>query len=54
MLAVCKVQEGEGGIAVEERDPRDPGPGEIMIKVAVAGYIMSFQQMAVMRFAVLL
>ena len=37
MLAVCKVQEGEGGIAVEERDPRDPGPGEIMIKVAAAG-----------------
>lgn len=37
MLAVCKVQEGEGGIAVEERDPRDPGPGEILIKVAAAG-----------------
>ena len=37
MFAVCKVQEGEGGIAVEERYPRDPGPGEIMIKVAAAG-----------------
>jgi threonine 3-dehydrogenase len=37
MLAVCKVREGEGGIAVEERDPRDPNPGEIMIKVAAAG-----------------
>jgi len=37
MLAVCKVQEGEGGIAVEERDPRNPGPGEILIKVAAAG-----------------
>jgi len=37
MLAVCKVREGEGGIAVEEREPRDPGPGEILMKVAAAG-----------------
>lgn len=37
MLAVCKVKEGEGGLAVEEREPREPDPGEILIKVAAAG-----------------
>jgi threonine 3-dehydrogenase len=37
MLAVCKVAEGEGGIAVCEREPRDPGPGEIRLKVSAAG-----------------
>lgn len=37
MLAVCKVEAGRGGIAVLEREPRDPGPGEIRIKVAAAG-----------------
>lgn len=37
MLAVCKVEPVRGGIAVLEREPRDPGPGEIRIKVAAAG-----------------
>jgi len=37
MLAVCKVKEGEGGIAIEDREPRDPEAGEILIKVAAAG-----------------
>ena len=37
MLTVCKVAEGEGGIAVLEGEPREPGPGEVMIKVTAAG-----------------
>lgn len=37
MLAVCKVAPGEGGIEVCEREPTDPGPGEIRLKVAAAG-----------------
>ena len=37
MLTVCKVAEGEGGIAVLEGEPREPGPGEVMIKVSAAG-----------------
>jgi len=37
MLAVCKVAPGEGNIEVCEREPTDPGPGEIRIKVAAAG-----------------
>jgi threonine 3-dehydrogenase len=37
MLAVCKTEPGRGGIAVCEREPRDPGPGEVRIKVAAAG-----------------
>jgi threonine 3-dehydrogenase len=37
MLTVCKVREGEGGIEVREIEPRDPGPGEVRIKVSAAG-----------------
>jgi threonine 3-dehydrogenase len=37
MLAVCKVAEGEGGIEVRETEPRDPGPGEVRLKVSAAG-----------------
>jgi len=37
MLAVCKVAPREGGIEVCEREPTDPGPGEIRLKVAAAG-----------------
>ncbi len=37
MLTVCKVAEGEGGIAVLEGEPREPGPGEVMIEVTAAG-----------------
>ena len=37
MLAVCKISEGVGGIAVEEREPRDPEAKEILVKVAAAG-----------------
>jgi threonine 3-dehydrogenase len=37
MLAVCKVAEGEGGIEILEKDPTEPGPGEIRIKVSAAG-----------------
>ena len=37
MLAVCKVAEGEGGIEVLVKDPTEPGPGEIRIKVSAAG-----------------
>ena len=37
MLAVCKVQPGEGGIEVCERESRDPTSGEILVKVVAAG-----------------
>lgn len=37
MLALCKVEAAEGGIALREREPRDPRVGEIRIKVAAAG-----------------
>lgn len=37
MLAVCKVEAVRGGIAVLEREPRTPGPGEIRIRVGAAG-----------------
>lgn len=37
MLALCKVEAAEGGIAVRDWEPRDPGPGEIRLKVAAAG-----------------
>jgi threonine 3-dehydrogenase len=37
MLAVCKVEPGEDGIEICRREPRDPGPGEIRLKVAAAG-----------------
>ena len=37
MLAVCKATEGEGGIDILEKDPTEPGPGEIRVKVSAAG-----------------
>ena len=37
MLTVCKLEPVEGGIGVREGEPRPPGPGEILIKVAAAG-----------------
>jgi threonine 3-dehydrogenase len=37
MLALCKIEAAEGGIALREWAPRDPGPGEIRLKVAAAG-----------------
>jgi len=37
MLALCKVEANEGGIALRETAARDPGPDEIRIKVAAAG-----------------
>ena len=37
MLAVCKVKKGEGGLEICERDPIEPGPGEIRLKVLAAG-----------------
>ena len=36
MLAVFKVAEGEGGIEIRETEPRDPGPGEVRLKVSAA------------------
>ena len=37
MRALCKVEPKEGGIALRDVTPRDPGAGEIRIKVAAAG-----------------
>ena len=37
MLALCKTEARPGGIALREREPRDPGPGEIRVAVAAAG-----------------
>jgi threonine 3-dehydrogenase len=37
MLALCKVEAKEGGIALREWTPRDPGTDEIRLKVAAAG-----------------
>lgn len=37
MRALCKVQAGEDGIALREIAARDPGPGEIRVRVAAAG-----------------
>lgn len=37
MRALCKVQASEDGIALREVDVRDPGLGEIRLKVAAAG-----------------
>ncbi len=37
MLALCKVERGANGLAVLERAPRDPGEGEIQLKVHAAG-----------------
>jgi threonine 3-dehydrogenase len=37
MLALAKVHAGVNGLAVVRKAPRDPGPGEIQLKVSVAG-----------------
>lgn len=37
MLALCKVEATQGGIAVRDWEPRDPDAGEIRLKVAAAG-----------------
>ena len=37
MLALCKIEAGENGIALRRREPRDAGPGEIRLKVGAAG-----------------
>ena len=37
MRAVCKVEPGEGGIEICERDVPEPGPGEIRLRVGAAG-----------------
>ena len=37
MLTVSKVQRGANGLAIVEKAPREPGEGEILLRVAVAG-----------------
>lgn len=37
MLALCKVERGTNGLAVLEKDPREPDEGEIQLKVHAAG-----------------
>ncbi len=37
MLALCKTEATRGGLAVREWEPRDPGPGEVRLKVGAAG-----------------
>lgn len=37
MLAVCKVSEGLGGIEVRECESKEPGVGEVRLKVSAAG-----------------
>ena len=37
MLALCKIEEGPGGVAVRSVEPRDAGPGEIRLKLGAAG-----------------
>ncbi|NLY26509.1 MAG: alcohol dehydrogenase catalytic domain-containing protein [Alcaligenaceae bacterium] len=37
MLTVSKVAAGSGGLAIRHAEPREPGPGEIMLKVHAAG-----------------
>lgn len=37
MLALCKVNRGVNGLAVQDRAPREPDAGEIQIKVHAAG-----------------
>ena len=37
MLALCKTEAGQNGIALREREPRDAGPGEIRLRVGAAG-----------------
>ena len=37
MKTLSKVQRGIGGLAVVEKAPREPGPGEMLVKVSAAG-----------------
>lgn len=37
MQTLSKVQRGVGGLAVVEKSPREPGPGEMLIQVRAAG-----------------
>ena len=37
MLSLSKVEPVEGGVALRELDPRDPGQGEVRVKVGAAG-----------------
>ena len=37
MQSLCKVAPQEDGIALREVEPREPGPGEMLLKVAAAG-----------------
>ncbi len=37
MRALCKIEPGEGGIGLRDRDPRDPAADEILIRMKVAG-----------------
>ena len=37
MLALCKTEAALGGIGLRQVEPRDPGPGEILLKVGAAG-----------------
>ena len=37
MQTLCKVEPRENGIALRDVEPREPGPGEMLIKVSAAG-----------------
>jgi threonine 3-dehydrogenase len=37
MRAICKIEPAEGGIGFRDVEPRQPGSGEILIRVAAAG-----------------
>jgi len=37
MKTLSKVQRGVGGLAVVQKTPREPGPGEMLVKVSAAG-----------------
>lgn len=37
MLALNKIQPGVNGLAVIEREVREPGPGEMLVRVHAAG-----------------